>query len=60
MLAPIQVKMPKRIQSHLTAPVSLGSQRALTILRTHSHKSGVEVASWHRGIITQYEDIQRT
>ena len=36
------------IQSHLTTPMSLGSRRALTfVVQTHSHKLGVEVASWN-------------
>ena len=48
-------KMPKQIQSRLTTTMSLGSQRALTILKTHSLKSRVEVASWPS---PKYEDMQ--
>ena len=41
----------KYVQSHLTIPMSLGSQSALAILRTHSHKLGVEVGSCHHHLI---------
>ena len=41
----IKVKMPKRIQPHLSTPVSLASLRALTLLQFLSHKLGVEVMS---------------
>ena len=44
---PRQGKNARCIQSHLITPMSLGSQRALTLHQTHSHELCLEVASWH-------------
>ena len=40
--------MSKHIQSHLITPLTLGYERALTLLRTSSCKLGVQVRSWHQ------------
>ena len=49
-----KVKMPERIQSHLTTPKSLGSKLAFTDLLTPLHKLSVEVTSGQRN--QKYED----
>ena len=37
-----------RIQPYLITSMSSNSRRGLTLLRTRSHKLGIEVASWHQ------------
>ena len=39
-----------RIQAYLMINMSSNARRALTLLRTRSHKLGIEVASWFQNV----------
>ena len=40
-----------RIQPYLITNTSSNARRALTLLRTQSHKLGIEVASWYQNVM---------
>ena len=45
-------RMPiERIQPYLITNMSSNARRALTLLRTRSHKLGIEAASWYQNVM---------
>ena len=46
-----KARMPiDRIQPYLITNMSSNARRALTLLRTRSHKLGIEIASWYQNV----------